>query len=192
MAKKYEFQPDKPYSTWLNKLQLTPLQQRQVLKWALYTLLLIILSVLQDVVLCRMRIYGGTTDLVPCGIFLICILEGSHKGCVFSLVAAIVFLLSGSSPGAHVLVLITVPAIFVTILRQTYLQPGFPSALLCSLLAMIAYELGVFAFCMLLGLVTPDRYLTFAVPAALSVIATPVIYPFAKLIGSIGGELWKE
>ena len=184
MAKKYEFQPDKPYSTWLNKLQLTPLQQRQVLKWALYTLLLIILSVLQDVVLCRIRFYGG--------IFLICILEGSHKGCVFSLVAAIVFLLSGSSPGAHVLVLITVPAIFVTILRQTYLQPGFPSALLCSLLAMIAYELGVFAFCMLLGLVTPDRYLTFAVPAALSVIATPVIYPFAKLIGSIGGELWKE
>lgn len=192
MAKKYEFQPDKPYSSWLGKLQLTRLQQRQVLKWALYALLLIVLSVLQDVVLCRFRLFGGTTELVPCGIFLICILEGSHRGCVFSLVAAMLFLLSGSSPGAHVLVLITVPAIFATILRQTYLHPGFPSALLCTLLAMALYELGVFAFCLLLGLVTPDRFLSFAVPAMLTVVAVPVIYPIAKTIGSIGGELWKE
>ena len=192
MAKKYEFQPDKPYSSWLGKLQLTRLQQRQVLKWALYALLLIVLSVLQDVVLCRFRLFGGTTELVPCGIFLICILEGSHRGCVFSLVAAMLFLLSGSSPGAHVLVLITVPAIFATILRQTYLHPGFPSALLCTLLAMVLYELGVFAFCLLLGYVTPDRYLSFAVPAMLTVITVPFIYPIVKAIGSIGGELWKE
>lgn len=192
MAKKYEFQPDRPYSSWLSKLQLTPLQQRQLLKWTLYALLLIVLSVVQDVVLCRMRLFGGTTELVPCGIFLICILEGSQKGCVFSLVAALLFLLSGSSPGAHVLVLVTVPAIFVTILRQTYLQPGFPSALLCALLAMLAYELGVFAFCLLLGYVTPDRYLSFLVPALLSVVAVPVIYPIAKAIGAIGGKSWKE
>ena len=70
MAKKYEFQPDKPYSSRLNKLQLTKQQQKQVLKWCLYALLLIVLSVLQDVVLCRMRLFGGTTDLVPCGIFV--------------------------------------------------------------------------------------------------------------------------
>ena len=192
MAKKYEFQPDRPYSTWLNKLHLTPLQQKQLLKWVLYALLLIVLSVLQDVVMCRFRFYGGTSDLVPCGIFLICVLEGCHRGSVFSLTAAFVYLLSGYSPGAQVLVLICVPAVFFTALRQTYLQPGFPSALLCSLLAMAVYELGVYAFCMLLGLVTPDRYLTFAVPVMLTVIAVPLIYPLAKAIGSIGGELWKE
>lgn len=192
MAKKYEFQPDKPYSGWLGKLQLTPLQQKQLLKWALYALLLIVLSVAQDVVLCRMRLFGGTTELVPCGIFLICILEGSQKGCVFSLVAALLFLLSGSSPGAHVLVLITIPAIFVTVLRQTYLQAGFPSALLCTLLAMLAYEVGVFAFCLLLGYATPDRILSFAVPVALSLAVVPVIYPIAKAIGAIGGKSWKE
>ena len=42
MAKKYEFQPDKPYSTWLSKLQLTRQQKLQVLKWGLYALLLIL------------------------------------------------------------------------------------------------------------------------------------------------------
>ena len=75
MAKKYEFQPDRPYATWLNKLQLTPQQQKQVLKWVLYALVLIVLSVAQDVVLSRFRLYGGTSDLVPCGIFIICIME---------------------------------------------------------------------------------------------------------------------
>lgn len=192
MAKKYEFQPDKPYSNWAGKLQLTPLQRKHVLKWALYALLLIVLSVVQDVVLCRWRLFGGTTDLVPCGIFLICMLEGTRRGCIFSLVAALLFLLTGYSPGTHVLVLITVPAVFFTAMRQTYLQPGFPSTLLCTLLAMLAYELGVFAFCLLLGYVTPDRYLSFAVPAMLTVITVPFIYPIAKAIGSIGGELWKE
>ena len=70
MAKKYEFQPDKPYSSWLSKLQLTPQQRRQLLKWFLYALVLLVLSVLQDVVLCRLRFFGGTSDLVPCGILV--------------------------------------------------------------------------------------------------------------------------
>ena len=98
MAKKYEFQPDKPYATWLSKLQLTKLQQKQVLKWALYGLLLLILSVLQDVVLCRLRLWGGTTDLLPCAIFTICLLEGTERGSVFALVASFFYLLSGTSP----------------------------------------------------------------------------------------------
>ena len=117
MAKKHEFQPDRPYSTWLNKLQLTRLQRKQALKWSLYALVLLILSVVQDVILCRVRFFGGTTDLVPCGIFLICILEGTDRGCIFALVASTLFLLSGVSPGPHVLVLITVLAVLVSALR---------------------------------------------------------------------------
>ena len=99
MAKKYEFQPDKPYATWLSKLQLTRQQQKQVLRWVLYTLILLILSLAQDVVLCRFRLYGGTSDLVPCGIFLISIMEGTHRGSVFALIASGIYLLSGSAPG---------------------------------------------------------------------------------------------
>ena len=66
MAKKYEFQPDKPYSNWLSKLQLTKQQQKQTLKWCLYALLLVVLSVAQDVVLCRMRIFGGKIGRASC------------------------------------------------------------------------------------------------------------------------------
>lgn len=192
MAKKYEFQPDKPYSSWLNKLQLTKLQQKQVLKWGLYALLLVLLSVVQDVVLCRMRIFGGTTDLVPCGIFLICALEGSHAGSLFSLIASIAYLSSGSAPGPQVLVLITVLGVLTAIVRQTYLQPGLRSAMLCTLLAMILYELAIFAFCLLLGQVTANRAPSFLVSAVLSPLAVPVLYPIMRPIMAIGGRSWKE
>ena len=192
MAKKYEFQPDKPYSSWLNKLQLTRQQQKQVLKWSLYALLLIILSVLQDVVLCRLRFMGGTTELVPCGIFMICILEGSQRGAVFALAASWFYLLSGSSPGPHVLVLVTVLAILVSALRQAFLLPGFLATMLCTAVAMVVYEMAVFGFCLLLGYVTVDRLSAFLVPAVLTLAAVPAIYPLTKAIGAIGGELWKE
>ena len=192
MAKKYEFQPDKPYATWLSKLQLTRQQQKNILKWGLYALLLVILSVVQDVVLCRLRIDGGTTDLVPCAIFLVCLCEGTQRGSVFSLIAAFLYLRSGSAPGPHVLVLITVLAAISTALYQAYLRPGFPAALLCLTLSMALYELGIFSFCMLLEQVTFSRYMSFVVPAVLTLVAVPVLYPLMRAISSIGGETWRE
>ena len=192
MAKKYEFQPDKPYATWLTKLQLTKLQQKQLLKWCLYALVLIILSLVQDVVLCRFRFLGGTTALVPCGIFTICMLENTQQGSVFALVSACLFFLSGAAPGAHVIVLITVLAILLSALQQTYLQPGFPAVVFASTVGMFLYEAVVFAFCLLVDQVTPGKYMSFFMPAALSIVVIPIIYPFAKAISRIGGDTWKE
>ena len=192
MAKKYEFQPDRPYATWLSKLHLTRQQQKNLLKWTLYALLLVIISVVQDVVLCRLRIDGGTTDLVPCAIFLVCFIEGTQRGSVFALVASFLYLRSGSAPGPHVLVLITVLAAASTALYQAYLRPGFPAVLLCITLCMAFYELGIFGFCMLLGQVSFSRYMSFVVPAVLSLVSVPVLYPVMRAIGSIGGETWRE
>jgi len=192
MAKKYDFQPDRPYATWLSKLQLTRLQQKQVLKWALYALILLVLSLVQDVVLCRFRLFGGTSDLVPCGIFIISMLEETQNGSVFALAASGFYLLSGSSPGPHVLVLITVLAVLASALRQTYLHPRLPAMLLCVAAAMVLYELAIFGFCLLLGQVTVARLHSFLVAAVTSLIAVPIVYPVAKAVGRIGGEAWKE
>lgn len=192
MAKKYDFQPDKPYSTWLNKLQLTKLQQKQVLKWTLYALVLIVLSLLQDVVLCRFRFFGGTTALVPCGIFTICMLEDIQQGSIFALVSSLLFFLSGTAPGVHVIVLITIIAIFICAMQQNYLQTGFLAVLFSCVLSMVLYELVVFGFCLLLGQVPLSEFMSFVIPAASSVAVVPIIYPFAKAIHGIGGEAWKE
>lgn len=192
MAKKYEFKPDKPRASWLSKLYLTALQRKALLKWSLYGLSLLILSVLQDVILCRFRLFGATTELVPCAIFLICVLSGTERGSIFALVSSALYLFSGTAPGPYSMVFITFLGIFVSILRQAFLQKGFAAAMLCTALATVVYVLLNFIIGVFLGLAPFERIIGACITAVLSLLPAPVLYPVFLSIGSIGGEAWKE
>lgn len=192
MARKYEFQPDKPRVSLINKLYLTQQQRRALLKWSLYALLLLVLSLLQDVVFCRWRLFGATIELIPCAIFLICFMEGAEKGGAFALVSSAVYVFSGTAAGPYSLILITFVGVFVCIFRQGYLQPGFAAIMLCTVFSVILYEAAVFVIGLLLGLTIPSRWIGFAITAGFSCLVAPVLYPIALFIGSIGGETWKE
>ena len=190
MAKKYEFKPDKPRSGFLNKLYLTQKQRRSILKWSLYGLVLVVMSLLQDVVLCRMDIYGGTTELVPCIIFLVCVIEGVESGGVFALVASLGYLFSGSAAGYYSVAFITTLAVLVTAFRQGYLQRGFFAALFCVAAAMLVYEVLVFGITLFLGQVQLRNFTGFLMTAVLSLPAVPLTYPILMSIG--GGDSWNE
>lgn len=190
MAKKYEFKPDKPRSGFFAKLFLTPTQRRSLLKWALYALVLVVLAVVQDVLLSRVHLFGATSELVPCGIFLICILEGIERGSIFALISSLVYLFSGTAAGNYTVVFITVLACLVTALRQAFLQKGFPAALVCTAIAMLVYELMTFAIGVFLGLTLWSRLGIFCLTALFSIVAVPVLYPIILSIG--GGDTWKE
>ena len=192
MAKKQEFQPDKPSVTLLSRLILTKKQQKTLLKWVFYTLFLIVLSVVQDVLLSRVRLAGATTELVPCAIFLICLIEGTHTGSVFSLIAGLLYLFSGTAPGPYSMVAIVFFSIGSCILRQAYLQESFSSVVLCVGAAMFAYEITNFAFGLFLGLTRFGRIFGFFITAGLSLLAVPVFYPIVKAINAFGGRSWKE
>lgn len=190
MAKKYEFKPDKPYSGFWEKLFLTRLQRKGLMKWSLYALSLLFLSVVQDVLLSRVRILGVTTELVPCAIFLICLLEGLEKGSIFALTASLFYLFSGTAAGVYTIVFITALAVGVTWLRQSWLQGGFGAAMLCTGLAMVAYELVTCAFGAFLGLTSLVRVGSFLLCAAMTLLTAPAMYPVFKAIG--GSEIWRE
>ena len=192
MAKNMDFKPDKPRSSWLSKLYLTALQRKAILRWFLFSMVLLVLSVVQDVILCRFRLFGVTSELVPCGIFLISVIVGTHQGSLFALISSLVYLLSGTAPGPYSMVFITALSIFVCILRQGYLQKGFAAAMLCTVLAMVAYTVLNYAFALFLGYTIPGRFIGAFVTAGLSVIVAPILYPLFLFIGSIGGEAWKE
>ena len=192
MARKYDFKPDRPQITLADRLYLTKKQRTQLLKWSLYAVMLLVLSVVQDVLLSRMRLFGATTELVPVGIFIIGLLEGLETGSVFSLVAACLYHFSGTPGGTYSIVFITAYCVLVTLLRQAYLQKGFFPALLCTTVAMILYEVSVFLIGLFLGLTTPDRLLGFLLTTGLSLLVAPALYPIALVIGKIGGEVWKE
>lgn len=192
MARKYEFKPDKPQTTLADRLFLTKKQRRELLKWSLYGLLLLLLSVTQDVLLSRARLYGATTELVPVGIFVICLLEGLETGSVFALVASCIYQFSGTPGGTYSIVFITGICVLVTMLRQAYLQKGFGSAFLLTALAMLLYELLVLGIGVFLGLTHISRITGFLLTAGLSLTVIPAVYPAALFIGKIGGEVWKE
>lgn len=192
MAKKHEFKPDSDRKNLLQRLYMTQQQRRNLLKWVLYALLLIVLSVVQDVFLTHLRILGATTDLVPCGIFLICVIEGTQNGSVFSLVASVLYLFSVDSLGPYIVIFITFLAVAVTAFRQGYLRKGFPAAMLCVGAALLVYELLLFAFALFLQLTVFSRIIGFLLTALMSLVAAPVIYFPAKAINSIGGDAWKE
>ena len=192
MAKKYEFKPDKPRSGLLSKLFLTQTQRKTLLKWVLYGLMLLVLSVLQDVLFCRARIFGATTELVPCGIFLICIAEGPERGSVFTLIAACLYLFSGTAAGYYCIVFITAYGLLATCLRQAYLQKGFVAAMLCTAAAIVAYELSVFLMGLFLGMTNIGRIGGFIITAIMTLIFAPILYPVVRSISNVGGEAWKE
>lgn len=188
MAKQKDFKPDKPRSGILSKLFLTKQQRRSILKWGLYTLLLLVLSVLQDVFLCRVQLFGATTEAVIVGIFLICLAEGVENGSVFSLVAALIYLFSGSAAGYYSIVFITALSVAVTLFRQSYLQKNFAAAMLCTIFAVLVYEMVVFFIGLFLEMTTWARIGTHFLTGVYSLVFAPVLYPVVKAIANLKDE----
>ena len=187
-----DFRPDKEGTGLASRLYLTRKQRLSAAKWLLYSLVVLVLSVIQDVMLCQVSLFGSTTDLVPCAIFAICILEGAESGCLFCLLAATVYLFSGTAPGVHIVALIPFLGISTSIFRQNYLRKGFSATFLCAGAAILAYELAVFAVALFVGQTHPGRFVTALITAGLDCLVIPVLYPFLVSIGKIGGETWKE
>lgn len=190
MAKKHEFKPDKPRTGILARIYLTKNQRQALLKWGLYTLLLLVLSVLQDCIFSRTRLFGATTDLVPCGIFLICILEGAEKGSLFCLIASAAYFFSGTAPGTYCIVFITTLGACAAAFRQGYLQEGFGAAMLCTGVAMVLYELAVFIFGLLVSATHWGRIGVFCLTAVLTAVAAPLLYFVVRRINTVGGNAW--
>ena len=193
MAKhKYEFRPDKTGHGLLHKLYLTKKQRLSLLKWTLFGLLLLALSVLQDVILCRLRNIGITTDLVPCAIFLIFVYLGTEPGCVFGLIAAAAYQFSGTAPGYYIIAVITLLGLITTMFRQGYLRKSMSADILCAGVSFALYELIIYGVALLSGISSLQRLGSTAVTLLLSGITMPALYPLIQSIDRIGGETWKE
>ena len=192
MARRNDFRPDPDGSGDLGKLLLTKQQQRSLLHWGLYASVCVLGLLLQDVVLCRLTLFGAVTDIVPCLILMVCTMQGAESGSIFSLVAACLYYFSGSAPGAFVIPVIVGISVFLVIFRQSYLQQGFFTILVCAALGMLVYEMSIFCIGLFLERTMLARAGVFATTALVSLLAVPVAYPVLMSIGKIGGDTWKE
>ena len=190
--RKTEFRPDREGTGQLNKLWPTPLQQLRLVQWLLYTAVCLVGLLAQDVVLYRLDLAGGCTDLVPCLILMVTVMQGAESGSVFALVLSVLYFFSGSSAGFYVIPLLTAVAVFAAIFRQAFLRRGLGAIVLCAAMGMALYELGLFAINLFLKLTVWDRVGAALLTALLSLVAVPVFYPVLLAIGKLGGQTWKE
>jgi len=192
LRKKHEFKPDRPDSGVLNKLYVTKKQRRSILKWLLYTLVLVVLSLVQDVILCRASIGGATTDLVMGAILLLCLLMDVETGAVFALVASTLFFFSGSAPGSYSILFITGIGVILSVFRHSYLREGFLSVMLTLLAGIMLYQVLIFFTALFLGRTVWSRFGIICMSGVLTAVVMPLLYPIFAAIGKIGGESWKE
>jgi hypothetical protein len=190
--RKYEFKPDRTDGGLLKKLYLTPLQRKRMLRWGLICAVLVALSLLQDVVLSQISIYGATFALVPCGILLCAMFFDPETTAVFTLTASALYVFSGTAPGTYSIALLTVLGTVLCIFRRGYLQRRFSAFFLCAAVGMMSYQLLIFIIGCLLEHTNSARFGVFMICGGLSVAVMPLLYPVFLSISNIGGETWKE
>lgn len=189
---KAEFKPDAEESNLLKMLHLTQAQRDVYLKWGLYIAIIVVLTMIQDVIMSKVTIFGATTDLAVCAILLITVIEGVDVGSIFVLIASCLYYFSGSSPGPASVGLLSFLGIGACLFRQMYWHRNQGSIVLCAGLALMLYELGTFAVGVFSELTRWDRLPFFAITGALSVALMIPLYALINRIGQIGGNTWKE
>ena len=188
----YEFKPDREQTSLLKRLYLTRLQRLQILKWSGYGALCILLLTVQDVIMSQFRFSGATTDLAVCAILLIGLYEGTENGSLFAFLASLVYLFSGSSPGAQCIALISCTTVALNLLRQNLWHRSGGSILLCACAGIVIYEMLNFLFGIFVGNTIWERLPVFMLVAGMTCACAFPLYPLVKLISKIGGDTWKE
>ena len=135
---------------------------------------------------------GAATDLGVAAVLLIALLEGTQTGSIFALLAGTVYFFSGSAPGAYCVALLTIPAMLCGLFRQKFWRRSTGSMILCSAIAMLIYEVGLYGVALFLGRTRFDRLPFFLLTALYSIAVMIPLYQLIYRIGSIGGHVWNE
>ena len=187
-----DFKPDVNPSTWLKTARLTQQQQLRLTKWGCYIGTVVLCLVLQDTIMSQFPLFGACTDLPVCAILLITVLEGSEIGSVFVFLASLFYYFSGTAPTAVCVGLLTYTGVLATLLRQMYWHRSKGSILLCTMIALTVYEMGLFVTGLMQELTVFSRIGSFALTSVYSCIALIPLYSLIYKIGLIGGNTWKE
>lgn len=191
-ASRAEFQPDKQQSPLVRSLHFTRQQRLNLLRWVLLCLGCVVCLVVQDCIMSRIKLFGATTDLGVAAILLVGMLEGTEKGSIFALLASVFYYFSGSAPGAYCVAMITVPTMLCGLFRQKYWRRSTGSMILCSTVAMLIYEMGLFGMAIFMGLTRWARFPYFVQTAVYTIVWMIPLYHLFYRIGKIGGHIWNE
>ena len=187
-----DFRPDNLGTPFVKLLHITRQQGERILRWTLYVVVIVAALVIQDAVMSRVHLFGATTDLPVSAMILIALLEGSETGSVMILVSSVLYSFSGSAPDPACIGIMTAATMFLALFRQKYWHRSGGSIVLCSAVAMMVYELGIFAVALFRGLTRFARLEQFILTGLYGGVTMILLYPMLNKISLIGGSPWKE
>ena len=171
----------------LDKLYITPRQWMHILRWSLYSLLLLTAMLVQTVVLGNHTLFGAKPDFVPVVITCVCLREGAERGGLFALLGSIFWALSGADMGSVYIIVLTILPILGSLFFKRFLfSRYFPCLLLCFLTLFVQHS-ATFLLKFLYESIDSSLYFSRLIPCVLvSLLAQPLCYWLVKCIEKIG------
>lgn len=169
----------------LDKLYITPRQWLHFLRWALYSLLLLLAAMLQTVVLAeRLTVRPNFVPIVIC---CVCLREGAERGGTFALIASLLWCLSGADQGSVSIAVLTLVPVAGCLLNRTILTNRFVPCLIIAFVTVFLEQTVMFFLKYFFGSVDGILFFTRLLPCVLlSTLAQPPIYWLVKRIAKIG------
>jgi len=99
---------------------------------------------------------------------------------------------SGSAPGYYVIALIPLLGVLAAVIRESLFRKSLSSTILCACVAVLLYEMSIFAFGLLFQSTTMTRVMRFLITGGLSLLSYPILYPLTTAIEKIGENTWKD
>lgn len=108
-----------------------------LIRFLLYIPLLVFLYILQGMLFSRLPIYGAKPLIVPVAAVCIAMFEGSVRGGVLGLISGILCDISFNNPTIVFTITITALCLLVGILADSVLARGFPTFIVCCVVALL-------------------------------------------------------
>lgn len=156
-----------------------------MIMWSLYAALFLLVMLLQTSLFGRLRFFGVKLSLVPVVLVCISAFIGHEAGGIFSLIAAVVWYLSGAEDGPIFILTMTISGIAAGFVCDLFSHRFLPTLGLC-LGAILFHEGVVFLMRYYLGTATGTLILWVLKMAGLSLVAWPPCYLLAKVIRKAG------
>lgn len=171
----------------LDKLYITPRQWLRILRWTLYSLLLLLAILLQTVVFGSRTLFGAHPDLVPVVITCVCLREGAERGGTFALLGSLFWYLTGAEQGSVCIVTLTVLPVIGSLLCRTLLADRFLPCLLLTFVTLFVEQTAMFLLKFFFDSLSGSFFVRSVLPCvAVSLIAQPLVYWLVKRIAKIG------
>ena len=169
----------------LDKLYITPRQWLHFLRWALYSLLLLLVIMLQTVVLAgRVSV---CPDFVPMVIVCVCLREGPERGGTFALIASLLWCLSGADQGSVAIAVLTIVPVAGALISRAVLTNRFIPCLIIAFATVLIEQSIMFFLKFFFNNASGVLFFTKLLPCVLiSPLAQPPIYLLVKRIAKIG------